>query len=143
MINIRKYGNCEICGKNTLLDEHHKIKRSKQAGLIKCKYNIANICLECHYSIHHQGKGRTLDQYLKLTFQNFLESIFDKEYFTVEEVGQALEITYKASYSLCKTLKAKEGIFYQREDIIRSAMGGTIITEEEGKEIYEQSTINT
>lgn len=124
---MAKYGVCEVCGVNAIVTEHHKIKRSKQPHLVKCKKNIINLCNGCHYSIHHGKDGHALDIKLQLEFQNYLEMVFDKEYFSREEVQKILEINSKATDSLCKTLNQYKGMFY-REDIIRACMGGKIIT---------------
>lgn len=135
MKEIRTYGNCEICNRYGLLDEHHKIFKGKRPSLKKCKKNLINLCSECHYSIHHGTNGHQLDKLIKLSFQNYLESIFNKEYFTQEEVQEALDITYSASYSICKSLTRYKGILYNREDIIRYCMSDGYITEEEARGI--------
>jgi hypothetical protein len=127
---------CENCGKHGITTEHHKIPR-KQVALIKCKKNLIDLCESCHYEVHHGKNGQVLNKKIRLSFQNHLELIFDKEYFTIEEIQNALEITYKASYSLCKSLKRHKAIFYLREDIIRSAMADKLITEQEARELNE------
>lgn len=129
---MAKYGECEVCGTNGMVTEHHKVKRSQQPALIKCKKNIINLCNGCHYKIHHGTDGHALDIKLQLEFQNYLELIFDKQYFTREEVKESLEINSKATDSLCKTLNQHKGMFY-REDIIRTCMGGKIIEEVDNK----------
>ena len=79
-----KYGTCEVCGANGIVTEHHRIKRGQQPALIKCKKNLINLCNECHYSIHHGKDGHALDQKLKLEMQNYMEFVFDKQYFSRE-----------------------------------------------------------
>ena len=123
---MAKYGACEVCGANGIVTEHHRINRGQQPALIKCKKNLINLCNECHFSIHHGKDGHALDQKLKLEFQNYLEIVFDKQYFSREEVQEILEINSRATDSLCKTLNQHKGLF-AREDIIRSACGGKLI----------------
>lgn len=127
---------CEVCGIHTIVTEHHKIPKGKQPALKKCQKNLIDLCEKHHYEVHHDKNGQVLNKKLRLSFQNYLEVIFDKEYFTIEEVQNALEITYNASYSLCKSLKRHKGIFYSREDVIRSAMADKLITVEEARELY-------
>lgn len=129
---MAKYGECEVCGANGIVTEHHRIKRGQQPALIKCKKNLINLCNECHYKIHHGKDGHALDIKLQLEFQNYLESNLLKQYITKEEVKELLEINQKATDNLCKTLNQHKGLF-TREDIIRACMGGKIILQEENK----------
>lgn len=135
---MAKEGTCNICGKYGRVTEHHKIRKSKKIALKKCKKNLTDLCDECHYSIHHGKNGHALDQKLKLEFQNFLEFIFDKQEFTIDEIRESLEITESAAYMLCKQLIPIKGK-YKREDIIFSAMGERLIEE---SEVEYESTSN-
>lgn len=118
-----------MCGINGIVTEHHKVKRSQQSALIKCKTNLIDLCEKCHYSIHHGKDGHDLDEIIKLQFQNYLEIVFNKDYFSREEVQAILDITSKSTDRLLKTVKQYKGLF-AREDIIRACMGGKIILEE-------------
>lgn len=122
---------CKVCGDFTNTEEHHITKRKQATFLINCKMNKINLCPNCHRGTNgvHGKNGHGLDQRLKLEFQNKLEMIFDKHYFTMEEIGKALNINYKASYSLCKLIKQNKGVF-DREEIIRVCMGGEMIESE-------------
>jgi hypothetical protein len=128
---MAKIGTCQECMRYGRITEHHKIRKSQQVALRECKKNLIYLCDECHYSVHHGTNGHALDTKLKLEFQNYLEMILLKEYFTVEEIEELLEIKYKDAYKIVKTLDRYKGIYYLREDIIRSAMGGKIIQESE------------
>lgn len=128
---MAKIGTCEECYSYGRITEHHKIRKSQQIALKECKKNLIYLCDECHYSIHHGTSGHALDTKLKLEFQNYLEMILLKEYFTVEELEKLLEIKYKDVYKIVKTLKRYRGNLYKREDVIREAMGGKIIEENE------------
>ncbi len=129
---MAKYGTCEVCGINGIVTEHHKIKRSQQPALIKCKMNLIDLCEKCHYSIHHGKEGHDLDETIKLQFQNYLEIVFNKDYFSREEVQAILDINSKSTDRLLKTLKQYNGLF-AREDIVRISMGGKLIILEEYK----------
>lgn len=127
---MAKYGECEVCNVFGIITEHHRIKRSQQPALIKCKKNIINLCNECHYSIHHGKNGHALDIELQWGFQNFLEEKLLKQYFFRKEIKEILGISDKATDRLCKTIKQEKGMF-TRESIIRTCMGGKIISEED------------
>jgi hypothetical protein len=124
--NLSKIGTCEKCLSYGRVSQHHKIKRSQQIALRDCKKNLIYLCDNCHYSIHH-GNGHALDMELQLEFQNYLERILLKQYFTIEEIQSLLDIKYKDACKIVKTLNSINGKYYTREDIIRSAMGGKII----------------
>jgi hypothetical protein len=133
---MSKIGTCEECLSYGRITGHHKVFKSEQIALKECSKNIIYLCDECHYSIHH-GDGKKLSLKLKLQFQNYLESIFLKEYFTVEEVQELLQIKYNDAYKIIKTLKRINGNLYSREDIIRESMGNGFVTEEKAKELEE------
>lgn len=128
---MAKLGTCEKCYSYGRVTPHHKIFKSEQIALRDCKENIIHLCDSCHYTIHHGKNGQSLKLDLQLDFQNYLERILLKELFTIEEVQDLLEISYKDAYKIIKTLKRVKGNYYTREDIIRSAMGNKIITESE------------
>ena len=118
---------CYVCGKSGNLEAHHICKRSQVPALTHCTLNIVYLC-----PIHHRSEkgihgrdGHELDLKLKLEFQNKLELLFDKEYFTEEEIRETLGISDRAAKRLLKTLKRKNNMF-ERSDIIRSCMGGRL-----------------
>ena len=115
---------CELCGIREANQRHHKIFRSKVKSLEHSELNIAHICYECHYKIHH-NQGRDLDLKLKLSFQNQLEILFDKSYLTYEEIKEVLQISDRCMKNLLKTIQyTKDG--YKREDVIMVCMGGRL-----------------
>lgn len=122
---------CEVCGAQAT-ESHHIVKRSEVKALIKCEMNQVYLCTECHrgtYGVH--GKhGHKLDKKLKLNFQNKLELIFDKELFTREEIRQALNVSERATDSLCKLMKSNKCMF-NRLEIIRACLGGKTIESED------------
>lgn len=112
-------GTCAICG-GIATSYHHRIFKSQNKALSKCKLNLVCLCSECHSEIHSK-KGKELDEQLKLDFQNELEMLFIKEYFTKEEIKDLLEINSNAVNSLLEGIKRhKEG--YTREEIIKTCM---------------------
>lgn len=121
---------CEVCEKPAN-EEHHIVFRSQCQALVNCKLNHSYLC-----SYHHRNSkvgvhfNKDLDKKLKLRLQNKLELIFDKEYFTRENIRQALKTSESSTDSLCKMIKQKKGVF-AREDIIRACMGGKLINQEE------------
>ena len=132
VIIIAKLGTCKNCGAVGRITEHHKVKRSKQTALIKCKNNLIDLCDQCHYVIHHSPAGHKLDINIQLSFQNFLETKFLKEFISREEVKEVLEITDRETNRLLKTLMQHNGL-YEREDLIRCCMGGKLIVESDIK----------
>jgi 5-methylcytosine-specific restriction endonuclease McrA len=61
---------CEICGYSGFLEKHHI--HSKSLGGSNKKYNITNLCPNCHNEVHRgliilEGKLRTTDG-IKLIF---------------------------------------------------------------------------
>ena len=121
---MNEYKRCEIC-LDIATEYHHRIFRSQNKALIKCEMNLIPLCRKCHSRIHSKS-GHDIDQKIKLEFQNKLETIFIKEYFTEKETREILQISENASKILFKTLKRyKEG--YKRGDIIRACMGGKLI----------------
>ena len=117
---------CWVCG-NPNVEAHHSIFKSKCKPLEHCELVIYYLCPEHHRSSVgvHGRDGHELDLKLKLDFQNKLEMLFDKEYFTEEEVRETLGISDRATKRLLKTLKRKNNMF-ERLDIIRSCMGGRL-----------------
>ena len=115
---------CVICGRPNS-EAHHVIYRSECKALIKCKKNLIYLCEAHHrgtYGVH--GKcGKELNRKLKLKFQEWLEGIFTKEFYSMEEIKDKLGISTNAVKSLSKLIKQKNGVF-DREDIIIACMGG-------------------
>ena len=124
---------CEIF-LNYPTELHHIIFKSECKALENCELNHIYLCAEHHRGTYgvHGSKGNSLNKKLKLDFQNKLELLFDKEYFTKTETGQALGISERATNSLCKTILSDKGKFY-RQDVIRACMGSKLIIKEDIK----------
>lgn len=126
---------CKVCGSQAT-ESHHIVKRSEVKALIKCEINQIYLCTECHrgtYGVHGR-EGHKLDIKMKLDMQNKLELIFDKEVFTREEIRQALNISERATESLCKLMKCDKGVF-NRLEVIRVCMGGKLLESEVTNEL--------
>jgi hypothetical protein len=131
-----EYKYCKNCGSTKQLEKHHRVFRSQCKPLTHCKYNIVYLCQDCHrnkpYAIHNKY-GHELDLKLKLEFQQWLEETFYQERYTLEEIRKKLDISQNAVRSLSKLMNIDRGA-YNRDDIIRVAMGGHTYTEQELKE---------
>lgn len=128
---MAKYGTCEECGQDTVVELHHIISRKQLKALEHCEHNFAYLC----YNHHRNNKtgihaDRELDHKYKLKFQNYLEMSFLNEYLTREEIKEVLGIKDKALDSILKHLIQHNGK-YAREDVIRACMGGKMIVEDE------------
>ncbi|MBY0756535.1 hypothetical protein K5V21_13890 [Clostridium sardiniense] len=122
---------CEIeeCGSSHLVELHHIVFRGQAPALINCKHNLIPLCYEHHRGTYgvHGSKGHELDMKLKYEFQEKLRMVFGEDiYYTVDEISNRLDIKYKETNRLVKTLLPKEGK-YKGEDIIRSCMGGKLV----------------
>lgn len=123
---------CTICGRLDNVEEHHIIKRSQAKFLTNCYLNKVNLCNTHHRSEIgvHGREGYKLDRKLRLEYQNNLEFLLDKQYFTQEELQDIFKINSNSVNSLCKLMKSEKGAF-SRNEVIRAMCGGKIITEEE------------
>jgi len=76
---MAKYGTCEECGLDTIVELHHIVSRKQLKSLELCKHNFAYLC----YMHHRDSKtgvhfNRNLDKKYKLRLQNYLEKSFLK-----------------------------------------------------------------
>ena len=118
-----------ICGQRAT-ELHHIVFRSQCKPLEHCKLNQIYLCQEHHRGTKgvHGKQGHQLDQKLKLSFQNKLEMLWDKQYLTREEIKEVLQISDKALDRLLKTVR-KSKDKYIRESVIRACMGGRLVIE--------------
>ncbi len=95
-------------------------------------YKICMNCGQIATELHHivfKSQVKQLEN-CKLMFQNKLEFLFAKELLNKRDIQETLEIKEKATDSLCKLIKSEKGMF-NREDVIRTCMGGKLIIEDE------------
>ena len=88
---MAKYGTCEECGLDTIVELHHIVSRKQLKSLELCKHNFAYLC----YMHHRDSKkgvhfNRNLDKKYKLRLQNYLEKSFLKEELSREEIKEIL-----------------------------------------------------
>ena len=132
---MAKYGTCEECGQDTVVELHHIISRKQLKALEFCEHNFAYLCYNHHrHNITGIHADRELDHKYKLKFQNYLEMNFLNEYLTREEIKEVLNIKDKAIDSILKHLIQHKGK-YAREETIRARMGGRMITEDNKDEL--------
>lgn len=120
---------CEECGSSHLVEIHHIVFRGQVPALINCKHNLIPLCYEHHRGTYgvHGSKGNELDEKLKYKFQEKLRMVFGADiYYTIDEISDRLDISYKDATRLIKTILPKEGK-YLGEDVIRTCMGGKLI----------------
>lgn len=114
------------------IEEHHIIKRSQAKFLVNCELNQVYLCGNHHRGTKgvHGKEGHKLDKKIKLEYQQKLEFLLDKQYFTREELKDILKINENSINSLCKLLKPIKGVF-ARLDILIALCGGKLIEESE------------
>lgn len=109
---------CEVCGRKA--DIHHIIHKSEGGMDINLNYKF--LCPE-----HHRGKfgphrNRSVDLEYKLELQNKLESVFTKDYYTLEEVIAVLGLNKGKGKKFVHSFKIKkEG--YKKNDIVFKLLG--------------------
>lgn len=120
---------CKVCGTSYGIESHHIVKRSQNSNLTNCKLNLIDLCY-VHHRDHKKGVhfNKELDRKLKLELQNKLESLFDKDYLTKEEINKILQISEKALNRLIKTLKLHNDK-YVKGDVIKVCMGGKYVVQ--------------
>jgi hypothetical protein len=122
---------CNECGTSYGVELHHIISRKQLKPLENCKYNFVYLCY-----MHHRDQSigvhfnRKLYLKYKLQFQNYLEAHLLKEYLTLEEIQEVLEIKDKPLDRLLNSLILHNGK-YAREDVIRVCMAGKLVESED------------
>lgn len=109
---------CEICGREA--DIHHIIHRNE--GGLDFPLNYKYLCPE-----HHRGKmgphrNEKVDIEYKLELKEKLSKLLIKDFYTMEELTQVLNLNKTKAKKFFKGLRLyKEG--YKKEDIIFTLMG--------------------
>lgn len=121
---------CSICGTSYNVQRHHIIFKSECKQLEYCEMDIVLLC-NFHHNDHREGvhHNKELNRKLRSEFQEKLELLLDSEFLTEEDIRQALQISERSAYRLCKTIKKTKGKF-AREDCIISIMGGKKVSDE-------------
>lgn len=116
---------CEICGEQA--DLHHIVYR-KQCN-VDFKFNHKYLCHKHHRGPEGPHRNKIIDIEFKLKLQNELYDILDKDFYSLKELTDILELSVSASKKIKTSLKLfKEG--YSKEDLILFLMGGKTYSEE-------------
>ncbi|WP_027626782.1 HNH endonuclease [Clostridium lundense] len=109
---------CEVCGRKAEI--HHVVNKSQ--GGIDLPLNYKYLCSEHHRGKHGPHKDWKLDMQYKIEMQERLEEILYKDFYSLEELEELLEVNKSKVKRLIKSNKIyKEG--YKKEDIIFLLMG--------------------
>lgn len=113
---------CCECGSN-ITELHHIIFKSQARYLANVPVNFKYLCPTHHRLNGSPHMNRKKDLQYKQELQAKLNIMFCKEYYTINEIKDILEISKsEAEKVVNKTPICKEG--YKREDIIRRCLGG-------------------
>ncbi|ADK15951.1 MULTISPECIES: HNH endonuclease [Clostridium] len=123
---------CQICGKPA--DKHHIVYRSQ--GGVDFPLNFKYLCSEHHRGKSGPHKNRKLDLLYKVEMQQKLEKLLYKEFYTLDELVNLLQINKGMLKKLLKEYKLyKEG--YRSFDVIYRLMGKKKYTEYMLQEYYD------
>lgn len=123
---------CQICGKPA--DKHHIVYRSQ--GGVDFPLNFKYLCQEHHRGKCGPHKNKKLDLLYKLRMQQKLEKLLYREFYTLDELFNILEINKGMLKKLLKEYKLyKEG--YRSFDVIYRLMGKKRYTEYMIEEYYD------
>ncbi len=123
---------CQICGKPA--DKHHIIYRSQ--GGVDFPLNFKYLCSEHHRGKSGPHKNRKLDLLYKVEMQQKLEELLCKEFYTLDQLVNLLQINKGMLKKLLKEYKLyKEG--YRNFDVIYILMGKKRYTECMPEEYYD------
>ncbi|OAA91985.1 MULTISPECIES: HNH endonuclease [Clostridium] len=123
---------CQICGKPA--DKHHIVYRSQ--GGVDFPLNFKYLCSEHHRGKSGPHKNRKLDLLYKVEMQQKLEKLLYKEFYTLDELVNLLQINKGMLKKLLKEYKLyKEG--YRSFDVIYRLMGKKKYTEYMLEEYYD------
>jgi hypothetical protein len=123
---------CQICGKPA--DKHHIVYRSQ--GGVDFPLNFKYLCSEHHRGKSGPHKNRKLDLLYKVEMQQKLEKLLYKDFYTLDELVNLLQINKGMLKKLLKECKLyKEG--YRSFDVIYRLMGKKRYTEYMLEEYYD------
>lgn len=117
---------CHICGSPNV-EIHHIIFRSKAPYMKDAEINLISLCPEHHRGDNGAHKNRQIDLQLKEELQLQLLLLFNKEYYTEEEIQKLLNINKNNTRKLIKTLKMYDNVAnkaaYKSYDIVKRCLG--------------------
>lgn len=123
-----KYGTCELCGAEGIMEEHHAIFRGQSKALQECELNKFLLDYKCHRGENgiHGKNGHEADIKLKKKFQERLFNELDRETYELEEVAEILKVKEKDVRAACKILSPVNGQVYETKEVIRKLQGGKL-----------------
>ena len=128
---------CEICCGDA--DIHHIVHRRE--GGINSSLNYKYLCPEHHRGKNGPHRNNKVDLEYKLQLQNKLEQILDKNFYTINELIDILDLNNTKGKKFFKGLKLyKEG--HKREDIIFRLMGKSRYCEYMLEDYYHMMVLN-
>lgn len=123
-----------VCGKTG--EKHHVIFKCE--GGLDFPLNYIYLCAEHHRGKNSPHRNKKINLIYKLGFQNKLNSILVKNYYSMYELINILSLNPSQARNICKKFKLyKEG--YKREDIIKRLMGGKFYYDFMLDEFYDDS----
>lgn len=117
---------CEICGRPG--ERHHIVFRSQAPYTKEVRLNHKDLCSEHHRGDNGPHKSREIDLKYKKELQKKLFQIFYKDYYSIEEISNLLEISDIGAYRIVKTLVIHEH-GYEKVELIIRLMGGMLYVE--------------
>lgn len=109
---------CEICGREA--DIHHIVHRCE--GGLDFPLNFKYLCAEHHRGKHGPHKDNKVDIEYKLELQENLEKLLNKDFYSLNELAEVLDLNKNKAKKLLKNLRLhKEG--YDKSEIIYRLMG--------------------
>lgn len=142
MCRIRNTGGlllykCEICGRQA--DIHHIVHRNE--GGLEFPLNYKHLCPEHHRGKQGPHKNKRVDLEYKLELQYRLDNELEKDFYTVEELIDILNLNKTKAKKFFRELKLyKEG--YKKEDIIFRLMGNESYNEYMLEDYYDMMILN-
>lgn len=123
-----KYGTCELCGAEGIMEEHHAIFRGQSKALQECELNKFLLDYKCHRGENgiHGKNGHEADVELKKKLQERLFNELDRETYELEEVAEILKVKEKDVRAACKILSPVNGQAYETKEVIRKLQGGKL-----------------
>lgn len=121
---MEEYDRCIECGAG-YAEQHHVIFRSQAKFLEHSNINKIRLCPEHHRGNSSPHRNKKIDLKYKKMLQVKLQNLFSKNYYTLEEIKNKLQITDSAAQKLVKVLPIhKEG--YDRIDVVKRCLGGRL-----------------
>lgn len=112
---------CAVCGSRA--DIHHIVHRRE--GGMNFELNYKYLCHLHHRGLRGPHRNKIIDYEYKFELQNKFESIFTKEFYTLNEINQTLKLSISNKKRIQNNLFLyKEG--YSSIELIKFLMGGKV-----------------